>query len=371
MLLSLAAALPGCGKSFNSLTAAPREGRPIGDGHAAVVYSSRYEVDLGGLEKSHSFDIHKYGRMARALVAYKYLRTSDLYVPREITREQMLLVHTPAYLDTLRSPKAVSRYMESKPMKLLPEPVLDSGVLRAFRTTAGGTLLAGRLALQCGLGINLGGGYHHAHPDHGEGFCVYADVPIAIRVLQKEKLVQRVLLVDLDVHQGNGNAVCFAGDDDVFTFDMHEEDIYPLPKAEADLNVPLPPHTSDAEYLTTLRKHLPGVIDRARPDLVVVLGGVDTYGGDPLANLDLSIEGIVARDEYAVGEARRRNLPVLYVTAGGYSQYAWFIQYSSIANLLARFAGISPATTAPSAAKAAHPSKTAAPSKAAEKGKNS
>ena len=358
-LLSLLLVLcaTSCTGGFDAATAAPRDGHLIA-GRAAVVYSSRYEIDLGGLEKSHSFDIHKYGRMARALVAEGYLKSTDFYVPAEVTREQLLLVHTPQYLSTLGSSKAVSRYMESEAMKLLPAPLLDSGVLRAFRTSTGGTILAARQALVCGLGINLGGGYHHAHPDHGEGFCVYADVPIAVRVLQKEGLIRRVLLVDLDVHQGNGNAVCFAGDDDVFTFDIHEADIYPSPKAEADLNVPLVPPVDDQRYLATLRQHLPDLLTRTRPDLVVVLGGVDTYRDDPLAHFDLSLEGIVTRDEYAVGEARRRNLPVLYVTSGGYSDMAWVIQFRSIANLLVKFAGVVP--TAPAAG--------ATPGKSAPKG---
>ena len=331
-----------CSNRFDAATAAPRAGRPAAPGRAAVVYSSRYEIDLGGLEKSHSFDIHKYGRMARALVGAGYLTIADLHVPDEVTRQQLLLVHTPEYLETLHSSAAVSRYMESKPMKVLPASMLDSGVLRAFRVSTGGTILAARQALVCGLGINLGGGYHHAHPDHGEGFCVYADVPIAVRVLQKENLVRRVLLVDLDVHQGNGNAVCFAGDDDVFTFDIHEADIYPRPKAQADLNVPLSPPVDDQRYLATLQQHLPGLLNRLKPDLVVVLGGVDTYQDDPLAHFDLTFGGIMARDEYAVGQARSRGIPVLYVTSGGYSDMAWVIQYHSIANLLTRFGGASP-----------------------------
>lgn len=352
-MVYLATCALGCTNRFDAATASPRPGRPLGDGRAAVVYSSRYEIDLGGFEKLHSFDIHKYGRMARALVNDGYLTVEDLFVPGEVTRDELLLVHTPAYLETLHSPKAVGRYLESGVMSLLPSKALDEGVLRAFRCSTGGSIVAARQALVCGLGVNIGGGYHHAHPDHGEGFCIYADVPIAVRVLQREGLIRRVLLVDLDVHQGNGNAVCFRGDDDVFTFSIHEGDIYPRPKAQSDLDVELLPPVDDEQYMSALREHLPRVLGKSRPDLVVVLAGVDTHADDPLARFSMTADGIVERDAYAVGQARRFDIPVLYVTSGGYSKEAWRIQFSSIANLLELFAGVrpAPATSGSAAAK--------------------
>jgi len=344
----------GCMSGFDAATYRPRDGKLISDA-AALVYSSRYEIHLGGLEKLHPFDIHKYGRIARALVANGYLASSDFFVPAEATREELLLVHTPQYLASLRSSKNVARHLESKEMKLLPAKSLDEGVLAAFRASTGGTIVAARQATRCGLGINIGGGYHHAQPGRGEGFCIYADVPIAIRVLQREGLVRRALLVDLDVHQGNGNAVCFAGDDDVFTLSIHEADIYPVPKARSDLDVELRPPVDDERYMDVLKHHLPRVIRAARPDLVVVLGGVDTHRDDPLAHFGMTARGIQDRDAYAVGQARERDIPVLYVTSGGYSPDAWRIQYGSIANLLVKFAGVCPGLSAlgPSADKTA------------------
>jgi histone deacetylase 11 len=336
-LTLLAIVSGGCAGTFDAATAEPRAGRLI-SGRAAVVYSSRYEVDLGGLEKLHPFDIHKYGRMARQLVRSGHMTTADFFVPPEVTREQLLLVHTPDYLKSLGSPKIVAGYLESKPIKMLPAKSLDQGMLRAFRTSTGGTLVAARWAMACGLGINLGGGYHHAQPDRGEGFCIYADVPIAIRSLQAEGRIETALLVDLDVHQGNGNAICFQGDDSVFTFSIHEADIYPMPKARSDLDVELRPPVDDARYLAVLEAHLPRLLDNVEPDLVVLLGGVDVYDGDPLAHFELTAQGIVARDEYVVRQARDRGIPVLYVTSGGYSKVAWKIQYQSIANLLTTFA---------------------------------
>jgi len=344
----------GCMSRFDAATYRPRDGRLVNDA-AAVVYSSRYEIDLAGLERFHPFDIHKYGRIARALVADGHLKPSDFFVPAEVTRDELLLAHTPQYLASLGSSKNVARHLESKGMKLLPARSLDEGVLATFRASTGGTIVAARQALRCGLGINLGGGYHHAHPDHGEGFCIYADVPIAVRVLQREGLIRRALLVDLDVHQGNGNAVCFTGDDDVFTFSIHEAGIYPVPKARSDLDVELSPPVDDERYLDVLKHHLPRVIRAAKPDLVVVLAGVDTYRDDPLAHFDMTARGIQDRDAYAVGQARERGIPVLYVTSGGYSPDAWQIQYRSIANLLATFAGTcsEPSVLAPSAGRTA------------------
>lgn len=328
----------GCVTSFESATRDPRAGQIL-NGRAAVVYSSRYEIDLAGLEGKHRFDIHKYRRIAQALVRDGYLRTSEFHVPGEVTKEELLRVHTPAYLASLRDSETVARALEVKAVGLLPSATVDGRILKAFRVATGGTVLAARLAMRSGLGINLGGGYHHAHADHGEGFCVYGDIPVAIRALRAGGLARRVVVVDLDVHQGNGDACILADDAGVFTFDIHQENIYPNPKATNDLDVPLVPPVDDARYLAVLREHLPGILKRQKPDLVVLQAGVDVYQGDPLASFGLTAEGIVARDEYVVGEARRRGIAVLYVTGGGYSGEAWRIQYRSVANLLEKFAG--------------------------------
>ncbi|HOI55485.1 MAG TPA: histone deacetylase [Phycisphaerae bacterium] len=352
----------GCRTAFESATWDARAGRVL-NGQAAVVYSSRYEIDLLGLEKSHSFDIHKYRRMAQALVAGGYLAPSDFFVPEEADEALLRLVHTPEYLANLRRSSYVARCLEQKAVAGLPGGVVDSRMLRAFRVTTGGTVLAARQAMRCGLGINLGGGYHHAHADRGEGFCVYADVPIAVRRLQRDGLVRRVLLVDLDVHQGNGNAAVFAGDAEVFTFSIHQENRYPHPKAESDLDRGLWPPVDDAAYMSVLAEELPPLLDSHRPELVVLLGGVDTYRDDPLAGFGMTAEGIVARDEYVVDQARRRGMAVLYVASGGYSEQAWRIQYASIGNLLRKFAGVEPSASrdAPSAKAAARKTPPAQP----------
>ncbi|HUX01223.1 MAG: histone deacetylase [Phycisphaerae bacterium] len=296
----------------------------------AVVYSARYQVELGGAEKLHSFDIRKYAKIYLALNTAGLIRPEDVFVPEPADRDSILLVHTAAYLESLKDSKAVAGYLEAPLVAALPAGLVESQILEPFRYATGGTVLASRLALEHGIGINIGGGYHHAKPDAGEGFCVYNDLAVAIRVLQREGLIRRALLVDLDVHQGNGSAVCFAGDADVFTFSIHEGDIYPIPKETSDLDVELPAGTDDAAYLQVLGKHLPKVFDRARPDIVLLQAGCDTLAGDPLARFRMTEEGVVARDACVVDEAVRRGVPVVVTLGGGYSLDAWHVQFASV-----------------------------------------
>ncbi len=307
------------------------------NGCVCIVYSQRYQIDLGGFEKLHPFDINKYAKIYLALLTDGLLRPEDVFVPAEIGQGDPLRVHSAAYLAELQRPAVLARYLEFSPAKLAPASLTDAAVLRPFRYATGGTLLAARLALQHGIAINLGGGYHHAEPDRGGGFCVYADMPIAIRALQADGLIRRALVVDLDVHQGNGTALCVAADDDVFTFDTHEADIYPIPKQRNDLDVPLPAGTGDAAYLTKLGEHLPSVFDRSRPDLVFFQAGVDGLAGDPLAHFELTPQGIIERDRIVFEQAVSGNVPIVMVLGGGYSRDAWRVQYQSIGRLNATY----------------------------------
>jgi len=296
----------------------------------AVVYSLRYQVELGGAEKLHAFDIRKYAKIYLALNTAGLLRPEDVFVPEPADRESLLLVHTAGYLESLKDSKKAARYLEAPLVAAMPAGLVESQILEPFRYATGGTILASRLALEYGIGINIGGGYHHAKPDMGEGFCVYNDLAVAIRVLQREGLVRRALVVDLDVHQGNGTAVCFAGDPDVFTFSMHQGNIYHVPKETSDLDVELPAGTDDAAYQKILLEHLPAVFDRARPDLVLLQAGCDTLRGDPLAGLLMTKAGIIARDACVVDEAVRRGVPVVVTLGGGYSPKAWDVQFASV-----------------------------------------
>ena len=175
------------------------------------------------------------------------------------------------------------------------------------------------MALHDGLAGNLAGGTHHAMPDWAEGFCVLNDVAVAIRVLERSRWLRRALIIDLDVHQGNGNAAFFADDPAVFTFSMHGEKNYPFRKPPSSLDVPLPDGTGDDAYLATLARHLPAVLDAAAPDLVFYLGGIDVRRDDRFGRLALSREGIAARDRFVVESVLDRGLPLCLLLSGGYA----------------------------------------------------
>ena len=321
----------------------PRDGRPLHQ-RLCIVYAQRYEVNLGGFECLHAFDTHKYARIYRALVHDGVIEPADIWVPGEISRADLLRVHSPAYLQSLRQANKLAAYLELRAVVLLPAGLRDAAVVRPQRYATGGTLLAARLALQHGMAINLGGGYHHAEPECGGGFCLYADMPIAIRTLQAEGLIRRALVVDLDVHQGNGTARCLESDDQVFTFDMHEGDIYPMPKENNDLDVPLRAGVGDEEYLAILSRNLSAVFDQAAPDLVFLQAGADVLEGDPLAHLRLTPDGVAQRDARVFAEADRRHIPIVMVLGGGYSRQAWCVQYRSVRQLIERY-GAAPAAT--------------------------
>jgi len=196
---------------------------------------------------------------------------------------------------------------------------LTADIVRAYRLAAGGTTLAAREALTRGFGVNLGGGFHHAYPDHAEGFCYLNDIAVAIRTLQHEGRVLRSAVVDCDVHQGNGTARAFRGDDTVFTLSLHQQRNYPTPKEPGDLDVGLEDGTGDAEYLERLELALERVWESA-PEVVVYQAGADAYRGDQLGGLGLTIEGLEARDRMVLEGCARRGVPVAVTLGGGYAR---------------------------------------------------
>ncbi len=302
----------------------------------SIVYSPDYLIDLGGVERLHPFDIRKYEKIHQALVDDGLLSAENTHRPQPLTDEQIRLIHNDAFHRGLADRDRVAIWLEAEMLRHLPVP-LDTGILEPFRHASGGTLLAARLALQHGIGINIGGGYHHAKPECGEGFCVFADVPIAIRQLQQEGLIQRAVVIDVDVHQGNGTAVCLANDETTFTFSMHQSDIYPIPREHSDLDVELASGMKDQQYLALLGEHLDAVLDRAAADICFVVAGCDTLSGDPLASLEMTHDGIVRRDGMIIQACVNRNLPVVLTLSGGYSQRAWEAQYKSIASLVRKY----------------------------------
>jgi histone deacetylase 11 len=219
----------------------------------------------------------------------------------------------------------------------LPRWLIAWRVLRPMRWAAGGTLLACRLALEKGLAVNLGGGYHHASGNRGGGFCVFADAPLALVTLRQEGRINSALVVDTDAHQGNGTADALRPWPWAHMLDFYEQDLFPWPKVEEDVRVPLPAGLGGAEYLDTLREHLPAALDRFRPDFVLYNAGSDVLQSDPLARLLLTPEELVERDLYVVTEVRSRGVPLAMVLSGGYGPASWEAHARSLEAILTRF----------------------------------
>ena len=237
-----------------------------------------------------------------------------IHDPERASRDDLLLVHTPRYLDRFGGGT-----LDEAEIRRLGFPWSPALVERSHRAV-GGTLGAARAALEHGVAMNLAGGTHHAFPDHGEGFCVFNDVAVAIRMLQRDRRVRRAAIVDLDVHQGNGTHAIFAGDDSVFTFSMHGEKNYPFHKVPGTLDIELPDGTGDAGYLERLSDALPQVLRRGAPDIVVYLAGADPHEGDRLGRLALTADGLASRDALVLSSCRDVGIPVAITVSGGYGR---------------------------------------------------
>lgn len=274
----------------------------------------------------------KYQLIRDGIVALGILPESAIAEPDRVSRDDLRLVHEAVYceavVDGTLGPAAQRR------LGFPWSPLLSERSLR----TVQGTVEAARDALTSGIGVNLAGGTHHAFAGHGEGFCVFNDVAVAIRALQREGRITRAVVVDLDVHQGNGTARIFSDDPDVFTFSMHGAKNYPFHKERSALDVELADGTGDADYLARLGLHLDSVLDQARAELVVYIAGADPYGGDRLGRLGMSIDGLKLRDRRVFAACRRRALPVAMVLGGGYAADLGdlvAIHANSVAELLA------------------------------------
>ena len=275
-----------------------------------VFYTPRYYADIG---PGHVFPIRKFELVRDKLLAEGTLGPAELIEPAPAALEDALLVHTSDYVSRLCNGK-----LTPKEIRRLGLPWSELLVQRSFYAV-GGTLAATRASLAEGYSSNLAGGTHHSFSDRGEGFCVLNDVAIAIRAMRARKLIQRAAIVDCDVHQGNGTATIFAGDNDTFTFSIHGANNYPLFKAQSTLDVELPDGTSDAEYLETLARHLPAVF-AGDPEIIFYLAGADPYKGDKLGRLALSIDGLRERDAYVLRECYEREVPIVTVMSGGYGK---------------------------------------------------
>ncbi|MFP4015086.1 MAG: histone deacetylase [Chitinispirillaceae bacterium] len=302
-----------------------------------IIYSPHYNISILGIENFHPFDSKKYRKVYKHLISKGELCASRFYKPELATEDQLLMVHSGDYLESLKKSKTVAAITEIPILRVLPGFYLRSSVLKPMLYATGGTILGVELALKYGWAINLSGGYHHAHADHGGGFCIYADVPIALQAAWKERPSLKVLIVDLDAHQGDGNSTILGKDPRVAILDIYNEDVFPHDSdAEAlvKYNVPLRSRTHTEQYLKALKEWLPFAVDDHEPDLIIYNAGTDIFLLDQLGRLSVSPEGIIERDDYVFSTALQRKIPILMVLSGGYNKRSGHIIGRSILNLI-------------------------------------
>jgi acetoin utilization deacetylase AcuC-like enzyme len=286
-------------------------------------YRDEYVYDVVEAGIRHTFDVHKPRRIHDALIAAGLVTAGDFVAVSPVSEDELRLVHTPEYLAEIRRPETLARLLF-----LDPDHPWDRRLLEPFLYATGGTIAAARMAVaEHGIGVNLAGGFHHAQVDKAEGFCAIADVAIAIRALQRHHQVDRVLIVDLDYHHGNGNAEIFSEDDSVFTFSMHAGNWCWITKHN-NRDVELPSGTADQAYLATLGMHLPEIVGEFRPDLAVYVAGSDPFTEDTLGDFDISEAGMLERDRTVTREVWGRGIPMVVVTAGGYGAASWRIHFN-------------------------------------------
>lgn len=275
----------------------------------AIVHNPAYDAEFPA---DHRFPMLKFKRLAEVLVEEGLAAPGGYHTPEPAPADWVALAHDRGYVEGVFAAdvaKAVAREIGFE---------ISEKVARRSRMASAGTLLTARLALARGIACNTAGGSHHARHLQGAGFCVFNDVAVAIRVLQAEGAIERALVIDLDVHQGDGTADIFIGDSSVFTFSMHAERNYPVRKIPSSLDIGLADATGDAAYLATVRDIVPDLIARHRPDIVFYNAGVDPHAEDRLGRLALSDEGLFARDRFVIETVREAGLPLAGVTGGGY-----------------------------------------------------
>jgi acetoin utilization deacetylase AcuC-like enzyme len=296
-----------------------------------LVYSDDYYLPIG----VHVFPAEKYRRIRDRLLETRAAEASDFVTPQPASDQDVLLVHTPAYVNKLKTGTLSAREELELEIPYSPE------LVRAFWLAAGGSMLAADYALRDRAAFNIGGGFHHAFADHGEGFCMIHDVAVAIRRMQRDGKITRAMTVDCDVHQGNGTAAIFAGGripaghlpstfsaslsppvpaGDVFTISLHQENNYPMWKPPSSIDVNLPDGIGDDDYLAWLDNALSSGLRQFEPELICYVAGADPYREDQLGGLSLTIEGLKRRDQLVFRVARARDIPVMVTFAGGYAK---------------------------------------------------
>jgi len=275
-----------------------------------LVYHKGYDLNLG----EHVFPSKKFRLIAELLLREGIAAKDDFLTPNPASDEDILRVHTADWVRKLKTGTLTA----SEEMRL--EVPYSPELVEAFWLAAGGTILAAQSALRDGFGCNLGGGFHHAYPDHGEGFCAIHDVAVGVRRLQADGAIRKALIVDTDVHHGNGTAAIFRDDPNVFTLSIHQENNYPAHKPSSTVDLNMGDRADDDEYLAALIPAVQSALDEFRPDMVFYVGGADPYCEDQLGGLSLTKQGLMLRDRKVFEESRKRGIPVATTLAGGYAR---------------------------------------------------
>jgi acetoin utilization deacetylase AcuC-like enzyme len=275
-----------------------------------LIYDDRYDLNLG----PHVFPSQKYRLVYERLIQEGIATPEDFLKPAPASDEDILRVHSQDYVYKLKT----GSLTRAEVMRM--EVPYSEELIEACWLAAGGSILAAQRALEDGFSASIGGGFHHAYPDHGEGFCVIHDVAVAIRKMQADGLIERAMVVDTDVHQGNGTAAIFGGDETVFTMSIHQEHNYPYPKPPSTVDVNLPDGIGDADYLAILEKYLHRSFDEFSPQLLFYVAGADPYREDQLGGLALTMDGLARRDALVMGYAQRNRVPTAVTLAGGYAR---------------------------------------------------
>lgn len=317
-----------------------------------IVFHSSYDISLGLLDQLHSFDGQKYGKIKNALDGHPRIQ---FHAPEAmISDEELRKVHSAEYLKSLNASMNIAKIAEVYPLTFLPNFLLQWQILNPMRYATAGTVLAANLALQHGYAINLSGGYHHAKRANGEGFCFFADIPLAIKTVLEQHPDYRFLIIDLDAHQGNGHEMICGTDpalsDRVAIMDIYNRNAFPrdaaakrfinycwtIPPRETMIPCDSPIEAQTREYLDILRNELPTILDAERPNLIIYNAGTDILAGDPLGRMSISEDGIVERDDLVFRIAHASKIPIVMVLSGGYTPQSAFVTARSIQNIVDR-----------------------------------
>ncbi|XP_055953614.1 histone deacetylase 11-like isoform X2 [Argiope bruennichi] len=309
----------------------------INEDQLPIIYSPHYNIRFMGLQKLHPFDSEKWGKVYNLLLGSGVIKKDTSVEPREASDEVLQVVHPASYLNKLKWSAYVARITEIPFLFALPNKLVQQRILRPFRYQTGGTILAGKLAMERGWAVNIGGGFHHCSKQDGGGFCAYADITLCIKfIFMNYPAIERVLILDLDAHQGNGHERDFMGDEKVYIIDVYNGEIYPHDehaKGAIKRKVELRHLTEDIDYLEQVLRNLSQAIEEFSPQFMVYNAGTDILKGDPLGCLSVTPKAIIERDEIVFRLARKHKIPVVFLTSGGYQKCTAKVIADSVLNL--------------------------------------